>query len=215
VAVLLHFTVGVLNLRVKSGGESEVSPHFAQCSVFEIASSTARSGMCASIWFSRSIAVSGVPTARSRLTTGRPCFPRCRYACWPLTTAASRKWAFWSSALLTALTSPSAPSAHPPASAYAATAAGSAASDGNRSQNLSKLNDPLTNISPALIAVASSRMATTSNWRRLKPRWSLASSCTRLCHSRGKVLGVTPSIVKYSLCDVSFVNDLTSLNISP
>ena len=33
--------------------------------VFEMASNTARSGMCAIIWFSRSIAVSGVSTCPS------------------------------------------------------------------------------------------------------------------------------------------------------
>ncbi len=106
---------------------------------------------------------SGVPTALSRVTTGRPCLPRCKYACCPPPTALSKKRAFSSRAFLTDRTKPSAPFSHPRAVAYAATALGSAASAGRRSQNLSKLNDPLTKISPALIAVASSKMTTTSN----------------------------------------------------
>ena len=45
--------------------------------------------------------------------------------------------------------------------------AGSAVSSGSRSQNRSKLKDPVTNMSPALIALANSSNATTSNCRRL------------------------------------------------
>jgi len=61
-------------------------------------------------------------------------------------------------------------SGSPRAAAYAEIAAGSADSAGSRSQNRSWLREPQTNISPALIAVASSRTTTTSNCRRFHPR---------------------------------------------